>query len=286
LQLAAVSLQKQADAAGFIQSFTGSNRLVLDYLIEEVLSQQTEEIQDFLLQTAVLDRLAGSLCDAVRFDLDTSGREESQSILEDLERANLFLLPLDDERRWYRYHHLFADLLRQRLHQAQPDLEPILHRRASDWFEKNGMLDWAIEHALRGEDFKRAVALLDRNADAIWKRGELANLMRWLNRLPRPMLSAKPLLTIFPAWHFYASGDRERAERILQTIEQALEPGAGGQREALRLAAEDRMKLQGRIAAVRALMLSWWGDVQQIIRYANAVTWLWWWTSMARWWVW
>ena len=133
LQLAALSMQGRADAASFIQAFTGSHRFVLDYLVEEVLQRQPEHMRSFLLQTSILDRLCGALCDAV------TGQEDGKEMLERLERGNLFVVPLDDERQWYRYHHLFADVLQAHLMEAQPDQLPALHRRASAWYEQNGL---------------------------------------------------------------------------------------------------------------------------------------------------
>ena len=170
-------MQGRKDASSLIKSFTGSHRFVLDYLIEEVLEQQSESVQTFLLQTAILNRLTGSLCDAVRFgDTETPSSSEGtavtkqdtgQATLEMLARANLFIVPLDEERRWYRYHHLFSDLLRQRLRQAQPEWIPTLHDRASAWYKQNGFTDEAIEHALRAEDFERAAYLIEEHVDAI-----------------------------------------------------------------------------------------------------------------------
>jgi LuxR family maltose regulon positive regulatory protein len=169
LQLAAISMQGREDTASLIKSFTGSHRFVLDYLVEEVLEQQSESIQNFLLQTAILDRLTGSLCDAVRFGEAKSptGQDNAQATLEMLEHANLFIVPLDEERRWYRYHHLFADLLRQRLRQTQPEQVSTLHQRASEWYEQNRFIDEAIEHALRAEEFERAAHLIEEHVDAI-----------------------------------------------------------------------------------------------------------------------
>jgi LuxR family maltose regulon positive regulatory protein len=162
LQLAAISMQGRDDATSLIKSFTGSHRLVLDYLIEEVLEQQSESVQTFLLQTAILDRMTGSLCDAL------TGQEDGQQTLEYLEHANLFIVPLDNERRWYRYHHLFADLLRQRLHQSAASStgderggEDELHIHASVWYEDNGLEIEAFHHAAAANDVERAARLME-----------------------------------------------------------------------------------------------------------------------------
>jgi LuxR family maltose regulon positive regulatory protein len=190
LQLAAISMRDLDDATSFIQSFTGSNRLVLDYLIEEVLNQQSADVQDFLLHTAILDRMTGSLCDVL------TGQESSQETLETLDRANLFVVPLDKERRWYRYHHLFADLLCRRLRLSQPDHLKTLQRRASKWYEENGFTDEAIEHALHAGDYERTTRLIGEHGDTIWQRGEHARLQRWLTQVPTELLFSKPDLCI------------------------------------------------------------------------------------------
>jgi len=195
LQLAAISMQGRADTASLVQSFTGSHRHVLDYLVEEVLEQQSESVQAFLLHTSILDRLTGTLCDAV------TGQDNGRATLEILDRANLFIVPLDDERRWYRYHHLFGDLLRQRLRQTQSEQVPTLHNKASEWYEQKGFVDEAIDHALRGECFERAVHLIEAHVDTIWQRGEHAKLRRWLDRLPAEVSSSKPQLCIFRAYY-------------------------------------------------------------------------------------
>ena len=165
LQLAALSMQGHQDTASFIQSFTGSHHFVLDYLLEEVLQQQSESVQTFLLRTSILDRLCGPLCDAVLRDT-ASGRRPGQETLEYLERANLFIVPLDNERRWYRYHHLFGDLLRQRLGQRLSPAEIAeYHLRASQWYEKNGDEAEAFHHAIAAGDFGRAAGL----AESAWQ---------------------------------------------------------------------------------------------------------------------
>jgi LuxR family maltose regulon positive regulatory protein len=185
-RLPAVSIQGQEDISGFIRAFTGSDRYILDYLVEEVLQRQPDSIQTFLLQTATLDRLTDPLCDAI------TGQDNGQEMLERLERANLFIVRLDNERRWYRYHHLFADLLRQRLHQAQPDLALTLHRRASEWSEQNGRMAAAIDHALSAGDFERAAHLIEQIAEATLMRSEVATFLSWVEALPDELVRVRP----------------------------------------------------------------------------------------------
>jgi LuxR family maltose regulon positive regulatory protein len=268
LQLAAISMQGQRNTAGFIQSFTGSHRFVLDYLIEEVLNRQPESVQSFLLHTAILGRLTGSLCDAL------TGDSNGQATLETLEHANLFIVPLDDERRWYRYHYLFADLLRKRLRQKQPALEPVLHTRAGEWYEDHGFADEAIDHVLHAEDFKRAADLIEATADASWRQGEHAKLRRWLFKLPPDIVIAEPHLCIIHAWYLFASGQYEAAEQNLQAVERALgfnrDPGAEVELQGqVSLAGYDRLELQGRLAAIRAFMDAQQGIVPGMIQHAN-----------------
>ena len=200
LQMAAVSLQGRDDTASFVQSFGGSHRYILDYLMEEVLSRQPEEVTQFLLQTAVLERLCADLCDAV---LKAS---HSQQILEYLDNANLFIIPLDQERRWYRYHRLFADLLRQRLAQMDPDLISICHQRAADWFEANGFLEEAIDHALLAGSVDKAANLIEQTAETMLVRSELVTFLRWLTALPEAELEKRPLLSLYYAWALIMEG--------------------------------------------------------------------------------
>jgi LuxR family maltose regulon positive regulatory protein len=268
LQLAAISMRGHDDATSRIKSFTGSNRFVLDYLVEEVLDQQSESVQTFLLQTAVLDRLTGSLCDAVRFggakspssSLGTA--DDGQATLEMLERANLFIVPLDDERRWYRYHHLFADLLRQRLRQNQPERVPTLHTRASKWYEQNGLIDEAIDHALRAEDSERAVYLIEQHVDTIWAHGEYPKLRRWLVGLPDELVLSRPQLSIFRAWELFANGQSDAAERFLQAAELAYDPSID-QASETESQSQDQpscssgLRVRGRAAAIQAWMAAY-----------------------------
>ena len=252
LQLAAISLQGSDDRRAFIKSFSGGHRLVLDFLIEEVLGQQPENIRNFLLQTAILNRMTGSLCDAL------TGQDDGQQTLETLDRANLFIIPLDNERRWYRYHHLFADLLRQRFKQTQSELFPILHSKASQWFEENKFIDKAINHALLADDLERATSLIELHIDDLWSQGENHKLRGWLEKIPVARLKSKPNLCIFHAWYLYLGGQVDKAETILQLAEQAIDT-----------AKFDQAVLKGRIAAVRAFIMASKMDLQSIIQYGH-----------------
>jgi LuxR family maltose regulon positive regulatory protein len=200
LQLAALSMRGQSDTENFIQSFTGSHRFVLDYLMEQVLRQQPQAIQNFLLRTSILERLCGPLCDAVLNVRDGTGQET----LAHLEHANLFLFPLDNERHWYRYHHLFVELLRQRLYQRFSDAPTEtnlaeLHQRASEWHEKNNMLIEAFHHATAANDIDRAERLLESGRILFHFPGTLNVLLAWLNSLPKPALDARPALWWYSA---------------------------------------------------------------------------------------
>ncbi len=268
LQLVAISMQGRKDVSSLIQAFTGSHRYVLDYVIDEVLEQQPDDVQMFLLQTAVLDRLTGSLCDAL------TGHDNGQATLEMLDQANLFIVSLDEKRQWYRYHHLFADLLRQRLRNVRREQAPTLHRRASAWYEKNGFADEAIEHALQAGDFEWALRLIEGQADAVWQRGEHAKLRRWLHELPGELVRSRPLLCIFQAWDLFASGHQEAAELRLKTAEQALNSNANPAKRSSpvgqsQVANDERMKIRGRAATIRAFLASFRGDIQAIHEYSH-----------------
>jgi len=227
LQLAAISMQGQKDAAGFIQSFTGSHRFVLDYLVEEVLGQQPEPIQEFLLHTSVLNRMCGSLCDAVLSASPGSG----QGTLEYIERANLFLVPLDNERRWYRYHHLFAELLQQRLHQfahssaALGDANSLLHElhvRASKWYEDHGLQMEAFQHAAAANDIERAEGLIDGRGIPLHFSGGVLPILSWLESLPKEVKDARPALCRRHAAMLLINGQTLGVEENLRAAEAAL----------------------------------------------------------------
>ena len=268
LQLAAISLRGRTDISTFVKSFTGSHRLVLDYLIEEVLNQQSEEVQDFLLQTSILDQLTGPLCDAL------TGKDNGQQVLEMFDHANLFIVSLDEERRWYRYHHLFADLLRQRLSQNQPDVVQSLHLRASRWYEQNKFMDDAIEHSLVSKEFDRTTRLIAEHADVIWQRGEHRRLTDLLKSVPIELIFSKPRLCVFLAWYSFLSGEQEITKQCIQAAEEALDDKSGHRAESMspkqvRMIDPEKALLLGRIAAIRAFMDSFQGELSSMIQNAH-----------------
>ncbi|WP_104164094.1 LuxR C-terminal-related transcriptional regulator [Cryobacterium sp. N22] len=216
LQLAALSLRERTDATGFIQGFTGSNRFVIDYLVEEVLHRQPTRIRDFLLHTAILDRLSGPLCDAV------TERSGSSEILASLERDNVFVVPLDDRRQWYRYHHLFADVLRARLAADDPAGPARLHTLASAWHEHNGLAEDAVAHALAAADFDRAARLIELAVPLVRQSRQDATLLRWLTLLPEDTIARRPVLGVYYAWSSLVSGDLLTVESRLVDAEHAL----------------------------------------------------------------
>jgi LuxR family transcriptional regulator, maltose regulon positive regulatory protein len=215
LQLAGLSLRGHADAAGFVAAFSGSHRFVLDYLADEVLQGQAGPVRAFLLETSVLERLSGELCDAV------TGRAGSQALLEDIERAGLFLVPLDEVRGWWRYHHLFADLLRARLLAEQPGRVQALHRAAAAWSGEHDLADDAVRHALAAGDTAWAARLVERHVEALLRRSEGATLRRWLSALPAESVRARPRLCLAQATSAAISFQVEAAEALLDDAERA-----------------------------------------------------------------
>ena len=264
LQLAAISMLGHQDTASFIQSFTGSHHFIMDYLIEEVLQQQTKSVQTFLLRTSILDRMCGPLCDAVLLTSSASGQET----LEYLERANLFIVPLDNERRWYRYHHLFGDLLRQRLRQSststtEDDENHVneLHIRASRWYEDNGFGLEAFHHAAAANDVDRAERLSEGKGIPLHFGGAVTVILDWLGSLPKPVLDARPTLWLRYASLLLISGQTAGVEEKLQAAETALEvAGAVGKMS------DDKIRnLVGPIAASRATLALTRYDVETML---------------------
>ncbi|HET9921650.1 MAG TPA: hypothetical protein VFQ30_17545, partial [Ktedonobacteraceae bacterium] len=267
LRLAALSMRGRQDIPAFLKAFTGSQRYIIDYLTEEVLARQPETVQTFLLQTAILERLQGSLCEAVIGE--HGGETNGQEMLEQLEQANLFLIPLDDERRWYRYHQLFAEALRHRLQRKHPTLVPELHRRASAWYEQQGLTHDAVYHALAATDFAQAAHLIEQAFNALVRRGEIATLQRWAAALPDELVRSNIELAVLQGWLLFVSGKHDAALRHLEDIERTFginpvsdEPG---EQETMPGGTESQAEIKGRIAAIRASIAVTQGDIPRTI---------------------
>ncbi|MCB0109903.1 MAG: tetratricopeptide repeat protein, partial [Caldilineaceae bacterium] len=265
LQMAALSMAGRADTAQFIQAFAGSHRFVLDYLAEEVLQRQPDHIRRFLLQTAILDQLSGPLCDAI------TGQADGQAMLEELERGNLFVVPLDDQRQWYRYHHLFADVLQARLMAEQPERVSSLHRRASEWYEQNALPAAAIRHAFAAEDFVRAAALVELAWPAIFKGFHPTTWLGWVQALPPDLVRTRPVLSVGCAWTLLDNGELETVEAHLCEAERWLEdpaPETGDEAMVVVNEAEFRT-LPAVIATGRAYLARACGDASATIKHAR-----------------
>jgi LuxR family transcriptional regulator, maltose regulon positive regulatory protein len=253
LQLAALSLQGRADVADFLVAFSGSHRFVLDYLSDEVFSRQPASVQSFLLHTSILERLSGPLCDAV------TGQEGSQAMLEALDKANLFMVPLDDERGWYRYHHLFAEVLCSRLQQAEPLLVPELHRRASVWYEQHELPAEAVQHALAASDFERAADLIEPIALPIALHGQIYMVLDWLKALPKAVMRIRPFLCVSYARLLMFTNQLETAEELLQQAERHIQE----------LPDELAQTLLGWVLSTHASIVSLSGDVPHALSLAH-----------------
>ena len=255
-------MQGRTDVGGFIAGFAGNDRYIVDYLVEEVLQQQPDPVREFLLHTAVLDRLTGPLCDAV------TGRDDGSQLLITLERANLFLVPLDDRREWYRYHHLFADVLRAHLLAERPDLVPLLHQRASRWYERHDLTEEAVRHALAGRDFDRAAYLIELAAPAIRRHRQEALLLGWLKALPDDTIRRSPMLSVFYGHQLMVSGDLAAVEARLNDAERALAAVPDGQ--ALPWADTEELRtLPATIAIYRASLAQARGDAAGTAEHAR-----------------
>ncbi len=276
LQMAALSMRDRKDIVGFIEGFSGTNRYILDYLLEEVLAGQSPEIQRFLLYTSILERLTASLCDAVlandegakRQGDDRSNRSESlfagqsASILEYLERANLFLVPLDDERIWYRYHHLFADLLRTQLQKslgAQGVAQ--LHVRASEWHGQNGSILEAINHASMASDDERVERFIEQNYMELVSRGEQSWLRFWIGKLSKELVYSRPWLCIYGAYSHSWFGELDEADRLLKEAEKRIRS---------EISAPDAHSMLGHLAYVKSRVTAMRGDIHRAIEFCLA----------------
>ena len=270
LQLAALSMQGRDDVAGFIAGFTGDDRYVVDYLAEEVLQRQSDRVQTFLLQTSILGRLSGPLCDAV------TGQGGGKAMLEALDRGNLFLVPLDDRRRWYRYHHLFADVLQARLLDERPDQIPDLHRRASAWYQQNGEPAVAIGHALAAGDFERAADLVELAIPAMSRTRQEATVRGWLEAIPGEVVRVRPVLSVGFAGALLSGGELEGVESRLRDAERWLDVTTGIDARSVARSAEmvvadeeEYRRLPAMIELYRAALALARGDVPGTVRHAR-----------------
>ena len=265
LQLAALSLRGQEDVTGFVAAFTGSHRYVLDYLAGEVLDRQPGRVRTFLLETSVLDRLSGELCDAV------TGRAGSQALLEQVEQAGLFLVPLDEVRGWWRYHHLFADLLRARLQAEQGGQVAQLHRKAAAWYEEHGLADDAIHHAVPGGEMTWAARLIEQHFDTVYNvRGEGATIQRWLSALPAGVIRSRPRLLLAQAQLTGTSGRLDDMEQLVNAAEQVSATAAGEPFEpTVGRAASLLVNVPAHIALDRAYLAQLRGDAETTAVFAQ-----------------
>ncbi|HEY3513321.1 MAG TPA: LuxR C-terminal-related transcriptional regulator [Kribbella sp.] len=259
LQLAGLTLRGVSDAAGFIEAFTGSHRFVIDYLADEVLTRQRAEVREFLLRTSVLDRLTGSLCDAV------TGQTAGGRVLEELDRANVFLVALDAGRSWYRYHHLFRDVLRARLQAERPEELPRLHRAASEWYTGNGSTAEAVRHALAAGDHERAGRLVEEAVPEVRRTRQDALLLEWIGALPDSVVRRNPVLSVVAAWAAMTAGELDRMERRLDDADAAL---AAGDPE-LWADTEDLRTAPAMVLIYRAALAQARGEVEATVRFAE-----------------
>lgn len=226
LQMAAISLRGQEDIPKFIQSFSGSNRFVMDYLLEEVLNRQPEGFQNFLVKTSILEKLNGDLADYILRNSDSPDHQQwdndTQSILVTLEQNNLFLIALDDQRNWFRYHHLFADLLQNRLRARYPEIIPVLHQQASIWFSREGYLEEAIDHAIKTNDLGFATRQIETHVINLIRHGNISLTRKWIRSLPDEIIRPRPILCLAQAWAYANHANIELAEELLTQAEAAL----------------------------------------------------------------
>ena len=265
LQLAALSMQGHQDLSGFIQAFAGDHRYIVDYLVEEVLKRQPESTRNFLMQTSILDRLNGPLCDAVTVQ---SG---SKTKLESLQRGNLFIIPLDDKRHWHRYHHLFADVLRMHLMTEQPDLVPTLHHRASEWYEQNNLTGDAIRHALSAEDFERAAELIERSIPILRQSRQESTLLGWLKALPDELFQNHPVLNVNYAGTLLQNGQFNGVESRLQDVEQWLSTPEDIRRQSVYVDEEELQRVPSSVHMYHAAIALAKGDVANAMEHAHKV---------------
>ncbi|QQS35930.1 MAG: AAA family ATPase [Ignavibacteriales bacterium] len=257
LQLAALAMQNRKDISAFIADFTGSHNYIVDYLTEEVLQHQSGEIQEFLLKTSILNRFCSGLCDAV------TGKNNSSELLEYLIKSKLFVIPLSDTRIWYRYHHLFSDLLQYRLSLTYPDKIKDLHIRASIWYEENGLIEEAFFHAVKGDDFESAADLVESVSVNTLMRGEIVTLRKWVSQIPEEVVNKRALISICKAWIYNISGDLQKVEPEVLKAEKAIGEGQRRYNES------DVANIKGHVVLLRSYYFSpfYTGNPENIIKH-------------------
>ncbi|MFC1871755.1 LuxR C-terminal-related transcriptional regulator [Chloroflexota bacterium] len=260
LQLAAVSMRGREDISTFIAEFSGSNRYILDYLIEDVLRGQDTGVKSFLLGTSILNRFTASLCNAV------TERDDSRERLAQLEATNLFLIPLDDERQWYRYHHLFADLLRNQLLLSQQEPTAELHLRASQWFEQEGLISEAISHSLGAKDFERAASLVESVAPTMIMQSYCLTVLSWLEQLPSELIADRPWLCLFGARANQLTGHQDAVEPFIQSAELAI---SRAEEEHPATSFPDHARIRGGVMVIRSTTSLLGGDAQYTIELCH-----------------
>jgi len=263
LQLAAISLKGCNDIQGFIEEFVGDNRFIVDYLVEEVLDRQDQKNQDFLLKTSFLPQMSADLCDYL---LEI---EDSQAILENLEKQNLFIIPLDNKRNWYRYHHLFADLLCQRLLRNDSNVVSELHKRASKWYEKNGYFNSSIDYAISSEDYERAVGLLGQVSDNDWQHDKRTKLFRWFEKIPIEYIQNYPDLCLLYAWVLLDDNKQQEAEKSLHGVEKFIQQQQSQAQERKTYSERDLVEISGKVMVLKAIIEVGHGDTERIIPLAE-----------------
>lgn len=268
LQLAALSMQGREDVHDFVRAFAGDDRYIVDYLVEEVLQRQSGPVRNFLLQTSILDRLNGALCDAV------TGQREGRALLEALERGNLFVVSLDDKRRWYRYHHLFADMLQAHLMEEQPDQVSILHQRASEWYAQHGRPAEAIRHAFAAKDFALAAMLIELAWREMDRSLESVTWLEWVKALPDELVRARPILSLGYAWALLSGGALEEGAARLRDAERWIDTSneAANRNNASSMVVVDHdafRLLAASVAAARAFHAQALGDAAASMQYAQ-----------------
>lgn len=259
LQMAALSMRGRADQEQVIRSLAGTNRYVMDYLLEEVLGNQPDTVQRFLMQTAILDQLCAPLCSA----LLKTGEDACQETLQNLERGGLFIIPLDDERCWYRYHHLFQDLLAMRLKQSSPEKVSALHADAASWYVSNGRISEAVGHYIQGSDFERAADLVEQHTLQLFAQGKLDQMVGWIRKLPGDLSARRPGLSVYQAWALAFAGKNQEAESLVGVAIRGLEENDA--------ASETRRRARAEIHGLRALLSVTSGALPEALSLASVL---------------